>query len=477
MTTHLMRTPVPPGIETPDEVHTRLGVLRFSHGFPDDATVATIFDNLDFQRAVQAYLLGLPAVSLAALRSALLELGPANTTVALWADLVHANTVALTMNTSTSYCISWIDLSDGPMVVEAPPGVLGILDDRWHRWVADLGLTGPDKGKGGRYLLLPPGWTGDVPDGYFVVRSPSYGNVLGWRGFRDESGDPHPAVEVIRAKSRIYPLAQADNPPQTRFVDVSHQPMVALAPRDHRFWELLDEVVRAEPPAASDPVTLGMIASIGIGHGKPFQPDTRTRRVLAEAAEVGDATARALAYRFPRDEAYRWPGSAWRSFFTAPYDFLDDGTALLDSAAQLYFIGFGVSPAEETRMLGKGSQYALAFLDASGAALTGAGSYRMHVPPDVPAAAFWSIMAYDTQTRSMLQSGQEWPSVTSQDPGFTTNPDGSVDVHFGPEQPGTAANWIQTPPDRGWFAVFRLYGPLQPWFDRSWRLPEIEPLA
>jgi len=142
-------TIVPPGVEAPDEVRTRLGVLRFSHGFPDDATAQTVFDNLDFQRAVQAYLLGLPAVTIAAWRAALLELGPANSTAAIWADLTHPRTVGLTMNTSTSYSLAWIDLRDGPVVIETPPAVLGLVDDCWHRWVTDLGLTGPDQGDGG----------------------------------------------------------------------------------------------------------------------------------------------------------------------------------------------------------------------------------------------------------------------------------------------------------------------------------------
>jgi hypothetical protein len=474
MTTYVT-TPIPPGIESPNEVETRLGTLRFSDGFPDTPTVHALFDNLDFQRAVQAYLLALPPVNLAAVRKAVLTWGPANSTMLIWEDLVHPRTVGLTFNTSTSYSVLGVDLREGPLVLEAPPRVLGMADDAWHRWVADIGITGPDQGEGGKYLLLPPDYDGDVPAGYFVVRPRTNGMMLGLRGFLDEHGDPGPAVGVIKAKARAYPLSAVNNPPSLRFVNVSPEPVVTVAPGDYRFWEILNEVVQSEPPESADPVTLGMFASIGIQHGKPFAPDNRMRAILAEAASVGDATARALSYRFRQREAYYYPDSAWRTVFPGGYRFEDKGAAQLDSAAQFFFLAFGVTPAEETKMVGAGSQYAAAFVDATGERLDGGRTYTLHVPPNVPVNNFWSIIAYDTQTRSMPQTKQRWPSVTSQDRDLTTNDDGSVDVYFGPQRPPDGRNWIQTLPGKGWFAAFRLYGPLEPWFDKTWRLPDIQP--
>lgn len=470
-------TPIPPGIEAPDEVRTRLGTLRFADGFPDDATVRTLFDNLDFQRAVQAYLLGIAPVDMAVMQKMLLRWGPANSTMAIWEDLVHPRFIGLVYNTSTSYCYTWIDLRDGPLIVEVPPKVYGAVDDHWCRWVVNLGQTGPDKGQGGRYLFLPPGYDGDVPDGYFVVRPRTYGNWLAFRGFRDEHGDPHPAVEVIKARARIYPLAQADDPPPMRFVNVSAEPAVAVPPADYQFWGLLDEVVQSEPPESADSLTLGMFASIGIQHGKPFNPDARMRGILIEAAAVGNATARALCYRFRQREAYYYPGSAWRTGFLGGYQFQEHGTVLLDSAIQLYFWGGATDPGMAEKMVGAGSQYALAFVDATDAPFDGSRTYRLHVPPNVPVNNFWSILVYDTQTRSMLQTDQEWPSVTSQDKHLTRNDDGSVDVAFGPRPPSDSDNWIQTLPGKRWFAIFRLYGPLEPWFDKTWRLPDIEPAS
>ncbi len=473
-----MTTPVPPGIESPDRVETRVGTLRFFDGFPDDATVERLFDNLDFQRAVQAYLLALPAVSQAMMRKALLTWGPANETVPIWENLVHPRTIGLTFNTSTSYSWMWIDLHGGPVVAEVPPGVLGFIDDFWSRWVGDVGLTGPDKGQGGTYLLLPPGYDGEVPDGHFPLRPRTYGMSLAWRGFTDEHGDPGPAVEVIKAKTRIYPLAAADDPPPLRFVNVSPEPFVTVGPADFQFWELLNEVVQEELPESLDPVTLGMFAAIGIQRGRPFDPDQRMRAILTEAAAVGDATARALTYRMRQREAYFYPDGSWRNGFLGGYQFQDNGVALLDSSAQFFFYATGVTPAMEAKMVGSGSQYAGAFVDAAGEPFDGGRNYVLRVPPNVPVNNFWSVIVYDNQTRSMLQTGQEWPSVTSKDKNFTTNDDGSVDVYFGPEPPTTDAhNWIQTLPGKGWNTLVRLFGPLEPWFDKTWRLPDIEPLS
>ncbi|HEX6920638.1 MAG TPA: DUF1254 domain-containing protein [Actinomycetes bacterium] len=477
MTTHATPTPIPPGIEIPDEVQTRLGTLRFFDGFPDDATTRTLFDNLDFQRAVQAYLLALPALGVAAASKALLAWGPANSTMVIWEDLIYPRTVVLTGNNNTSVCTMLMDLHEGPLVLESPAGVLGMINDFWQRWVVDVGLTGPDKGQGGKYLFLPPGDDREVPDGYFVVRPRTHVLWCMWRGFVDEHGDPHPGVEAIKAKTRVYPLAAADDPPPLRFVSVSPEPMVFVPPADYRAWELLDETVQSEPPESSDPLTLGMFASVGIQHGRPFNPDDRMRAILTEAAAVGDATARALAYRFRQPEAYYYPDSTWRTSFLGGHRFQQDGVALLDSAAQYYFTGAPISPALEVEMVGAGSQYAYAFVDAAGAPFDGGRAYRLHVPANVPVKNFWSVIAYDTQTRSMLQSGQDWPSVSSQDKDLATKDDGSIDVHFGPEQPNDSGNWIQTLPGKAWFVIFRLYGPLEPWFDKTWRLPDIEPLA
>ena len=211
-------TPMPPGVAIPDKVETRLGKLRFDSGVPDQATTDKLYDNLDFQRAVQAYLLGLPPVNQLANRSAILTMGPANKTVPIWEQLVDSRTVELTANDNTPYTWFWLDLHEGPLVLEVPPKVLGLIDDMWYHWVVDLGITGPDKGRGGKYLLLPPGYTGEVPERYHVVRCPTYRVWPAWRTFLVD-GDPKPGVDEVTKRTKIYPISQAGNPPKLNDFD------------------------------------------------------------------------------------------------------------------------------------------------------------------------------------------------------------------------------------------------------------------
>lgn len=469
-----MTTEIPPGIAIPDQVDTRLGTLNFFDGVPDKATVSKIYDNLDFQRAVQAYLLALAPVNMAGLREGLLGVGPANVTIPTFEANMNARSIFLTANATTPYTWIWIDLHDGPLVVEVPPMTLGMIDDFWFRYVTDIGIVGPDQGKGGKYLLLPPGYNGEVPAGYLVVRVPTFESILVWRNM-PVAGDIRPAIESLHKNTRIYGLSQAANPPANTFVNVSDRDFSTVAPADYRFWELLNYVVQNEPVASLDPVSLGFFASIGIEKGKPFAPDDRMQKILAEAAAVGDATARTLTYQSRIPEAFYYPNSTWRQWLGGYKFESQPGVAHLDAAAFFYFYATGVTPAMEAKMVGKGSQYAVGIVDARGNPLDGGKTYRLRVLPAAPVKDFWSAIVYDNQTRSMLQTDQAFPQVSSLDKGLVVNADGSVDVYFGPEAPsGMAPNWIQTIPGKGWNMLFRLYGPLEPWFEKTWRLSEIE---
>jgi hypothetical protein len=469
-----MTTSVPPDIAIPDNVKTRLGMLKFFDGFPDKKTVDTLYDNLDFQRAVQAYLLGLAPVSQVANRKGILEVGPANTTVPIFETMMNARSIFLTPNNNTPYTWFWLDLRNGPMVLEVPPKVLGAIDDMWYRFVTDLGMVGPDKGEGGKYLLLPPGYKGDVPEGYFVVQPSTFSVWVPWRTFL-VNGDPKPGVDMVKKFTKIYPLSQAANPPALNFVNVSGRDFCTVAPADYAFWEYLNQVVQEEPTESVDPVTLGFYASIGIQKGKPFAPDARMKKILTEAAAVGDATARAINYHMRLKEAFFYPNSAWRSGFLGGYKFEDNGALILDSYSAFFFYATGVTPAMDSKVVGQGSQYMAAFVDFKGKPLDGGKNYKLHLPPHIPVANFWSVILYDNQTRSMLQTDQQWPAVSSQTKGLIVNPDSSVDVYFGPKPPpGKEPNWVQTIPGKGWNTLLRLYGPLQPWFDKTWRPGEIE---
>jgi len=472
-----MTTEIPPSITTPDSVETRIGTLKFFDGFPDKATVEKVYDNLDFQRGVEAYLTALPAVSIEGARRGVTGFGSVNQTVLISEQLLDSKSLFLTANTTTPYSVLYLDTMSGPLVLEIPPQVLGPLDDAWFRWVSDVGFTGPDKGEGGKYLLLPPDYTGEVPAGYFVARSRTFGNLLFFRTFLKD-GDPKPGVDNVKKNLRVYPLSQAANPPEMKFVDISGKAFNTIGPSDYSSFEYLNRVIQDEPSDALDPYTLGVFAAIGIEKGKPFAPDARLKKILIDAAAVGDATARTLTYQSRIKDAYFYPNSAWITpFIGGSYKFEQNGVLNLDAKDLFFFYATGVTPAMTEKMVGKGSQYAGAFVDAKGNPFDGGKTYRLHMPPNIPAEEFWSITVYDSQTRSMLQTDQQFPAVGSLTKGLLVNADGSVDVYFGPKAPvGKENNWVQTIPGKGWSTLLHLYSPLEPWFNKTWRPGEIEPM-
>jgi len=465
-----MTTPIPAGIETPNKLESHLGTLTSFDGVPDKATTQKVYDDLDLRRATEAFLATLPIASMSAMETGLRKFGPPNTTAILFEDLMDSKSLWLTPNTVSIYQVAWVELGDEPMVIETPPKVLGLIDDAWFHYVADFGNAGPDKGQGGKFLLVPPGYKGELPQGYHVARTETYGNWLAWRGFQ-VNGSTKPAVEQTKTMFRIYPLSKKDNPPKMTFINVSGNAHNTIHRMDYAYWEEVNETIQAEPATGISPEVRGLLAAIGIEKGKPFNPDARMKKILTEAAKVGSVTSQALTAR-PRDKRfYVYPGER---VYTNPlvggrYDFMLDGALFHDARIYMHFYATGITPAMAARNVGVGSQYLIAYLDKNGDALDGSKTYKIHLPKNVPAKDFWSFTLYDNQTRSMLQTDQRFPGVDSLGK-VKANADGSFDVYFGPKAPaGMENNWIQTVPGKAWNTIIRLYGPLEAFYDQTWK--------
>jgi hypothetical protein len=366
--------------------------------------------------------------------------------------------------------VTMLDLKAwGPTVIEAPAQSLCVVDDFWFRYVADMGIAGPDRGAGGKYLFLPPGYDAEVPDGYFVYRTSTYTNFVVLRALGGV-----PAMKT----TKIYPLAEAAAPQPNSFVNLSELPINTVHANDFTFFEEVAELVSEEPAEALDPERAGQLASIGIVAGQPFAPDARLKAILEQAALIGAGMARVLGYA-PRDPDAELYGSWKNGFVGGSYEFLRNGARILDARTQFHYLATVITPAMAHAQVGAGSAYAYTNRDAEGEILDGAKSYRLHVDANPPAKNFWAVDVYDTQTRSLLiVPSTTTPAVASNDGAVVANDDGSYDLSFGPTAPeGKESNWVETVPGKSWFPIFRLYGPLQPWMDQTWRLNEFEVIS
>ena len=471
-------------IHTPNKVETSIGTLNFLDGAPTIDTAQLVYDNLDRMRGVDAFLKGIPGASVYALIHGAHSLGAVEAhQVMIFDKLMNSKPFFLTGNTSTMYVVPDLDLErDGPTVVEAPPGALGAFNDAWFRYMGDIGPAGPDKGKGGKYLVLPPGYEGDIPDGYFVVHSPS-NSVWVFMRFSIANG-LDTAVKTAKNGLQVYPLSKKENPPKMEFFSGSGKSFNTVHANDFKFYEEINAVIQKEPLGLLDPELRGLYASIGIEKGKPFEPDARMKKILEDAVAIGNATARSIVWHPRVDgtmegvEVFPGKDSAWMLAFHKKNVFFNgDDAATMNSDARVnfHYPYTAVTPAMALTRAGAGSDYASAFVDSKKQPLDGSKTYKLTVPANPPAKDFWALTMYDNQTRSQLQTSQEFPTVGSQTKGIKKNKDGSFDIYFGPKAPeGYENNWLETIPGKGWFTILRIYGPLQPWIDQTWRPGEIE---
>ena len=457
-------------LSSPDVVDSPFGQLEFFDGLPRPETVSAVYGAMDLIRGIEVFLNAMPGASLVAMRRGFRSAGVTTPRIiGITEPRANSNSLFLTPNTETTYGSTFLDLKAwGPTVIEAPPQSLCVVDDFWFRYVADMGIPGPDRGEGGNYLFLPPGYDGQIPDGYFSYECPTYTN---WVVLRALGGVP------AMKQTRIYPLSEADSPDENMFINLAELTMNTVHANDFSFYEELNELVQEEPTAALDAERAGQLAAIGLVKGKPFAPDPRMREILSRAAQIGAGMARTVAYA-PRDPEAALYGS-WKNVFVGgSHEFLRDGARLLDARTQFHYLATVVTPAMAHAQVGAGSAYAYTVHDSNGDLLDGGRTYRLHVDADVPAKNFWAVDLYDSQTRSLLQVPSTiWPAAASNTGTLQPNDDGSYDLYFGPTAPdGKESNWVETIPGKSWFQLFRLYGPLQPWFDQTWKLHEFEPL-
>ena len=511
---------IPEEITTPDRVDSKLGPLDFKDGYPTLETAQALRDELDYLHGVEAFMNSIQGVSLYALRKGLGEVGINDGDFFYTSELLDSNSLLLTANADTVYFWGNLDLSEGPLVVETPPMVLGIFDDFWFRWVGDFGLAGPDKGEGGTFLLVGPDYDGPLPEGgYFVRRSRTNHVTMLFRAFLEDN-DPSAPIARIKETLKVYPYQAGGfgnsvgsylagdaplsktpvNRTTPRFVEGSGLVVNTVPPNDFGHFEMLNELVQMEPAEALDPELAGQFAAIGIIKGQEFAPDDRMREILEKAVVVGNAASRTLGMGAHPDDRWRYyeePSAWWNMLFEGGYQFLNpppeilqdgsvkqsvnQGARRLHARTGFFYTATGITPAMCMFLTNVGSQYLIANVDSNGQPFDGARTYKVTLPRDIPAERFWSFTVYDNQSRSMLQTPQKYPRAGSQSypsPAAVPNADGSTTIYFGPTQPEGVdrGNWIQTDAEKGWFVILRLYSPLKSFFDKSWRPGEIEPV-
>ena len=475
----------------------KLANLPFAEGRPTKETAKTLRDELMFQRATQTYLWALPLINTLGMQvGSEKAFGAGYNVLTIWKKRLDAKTLVTTPNSDVLYAMSYVDLSkDGPMVMDAPPMLQGILLDYWQRpipvdggkFFGDVGLFGPDAGKGGKFLILPPGYKGAVPEGYFVYRSGTNNVFVFLRGFYEDPKNLTPAVEHME-KTRIYPLNGEAGAKPMKYPDASGVAANMLPTSDASVFDQLKKLVDSEGANLAGSDSLGMLAAIGIVKGQPFAPDAHTREIIDRAAKTAYKMSRVIGFEEKvSGKSYRmYPDRRWLNPFA-------DGTpdnptgilnlawenvagGYLDLGARIWMFTdyYSISPGMVSKTSGKGAMYVIGFTDSEGTPLVGDANYRLNLPANVPADLFWSVTLYEAENASGLANGQPFPSLGSRDKP-AQNADGSTDLYLGPKAPaGKEGNWLATVPGRGYFAIVRLYGPTEPALNKSWKPGDIE---
>jgi hypothetical protein len=429
------------------------------------------------RRAVDAAIWGMPLVSFDAMREAgVRDAGASYNDIIYWSTPSDWKFQFTTPNASTRYVYVNFNLKDGPVVFDVPAtvgaGLFGSLTNAWQVPIADVGPAGEDAGKGGKYLLLPPGYKGDVPAGYLPVQWDTYNGYSLLRAIPITTSEADVAKAIALVKQlRVYPLSQAADPPAQRYIDMAGKLLDGVVAFDESFYARLVRMVDEEPIQIRDLVAMGQLSSLGIDKGKAFKPDAATNAILKRGA----GEAHQIFMTRAREGEPWWPRSQWKLPDTigpkTGFTYQTDDALYADNRGLIYFLAFA-----PPKKLGAATFYLVGANDSDGQPLRGDKTYRLHVPANVPARQYWAATVYDLDTACLIRDLSR-PGLDSYDQSMRRNADGSVDLYFGPEPPaGQDANWIPTAPGKPWFSLFRFYGPEKPLFEKTWTLADIEPV-
>jgi hypothetical protein len=438
-------------------------------GYPGPGTADKLLDEIDYQRACQLYIWAIPIVGMTEWKNV------NNSTFkvhnAQWVSYrtFEEKLGILTPNFTTPYAVGFCNLTEsGPLVIDFPKGLLGgMVMDFWQRSLTDLGMIGPDKGQGGKYLIIGPGQADLKPSGYYIIHSPTNNIFFGTRIL-----DPAQADELI-PKMNAYPYKNAGNAPKPDVVK-SGTGWSQMPPHGMLYWQRLAEIINQEPVEERDRFMMAQLRFLGIEKGKPFQPDARQTRILTEGAKTGEMMAKVNTYtrRFAEP---MWPGTHWKDVLTVNTTQYEEFYDQLDSRAAYFYEGVAISEGMRLKKPGPGQRYVGCYQDKDGEYLSGSNLYKIHVPANPPVGQFWSLTVYDEATRQMIVNGNKKVDFSSKDTDLVKNADGSWDLYCGPEAPkGFEKNWVQTNKDNGWFSMFRFYAPTEAFFNKSWVLPDFE---
>lgn len=450
-----------------------------------DTTKVTAFKpaNLDeqivYNRAIEAVIWGMPAVNSELLHESLIKAKGGYNQIIYWSDLISSKNQTLTPNPDVIYINPLYDTRQGPVVLEIPAvegvsSLTGSLDDGWQTAIEDIGPAGVDKGKGGKYLILPPNYKEAIPLGYIPMPSSTY---TGYAILRSNLTDGSPN-DIKRAvdygkKVKIYPLSEADNPPETTFVDLINVSFSNTIPYDLHFFEILNQFIQREPWLTRDLAMIDQLKTIGIEKGKTFQADTRKQEILNAAIK----------------DAHSWIDSKYEKIFTPPFY---EGTNWALPASQdvvkaimSNYLAPNIYPIDEraisysmayfsAKKLGTGQYYLMTIKDKDGQEFDGSKLYKLHLPAKVPVKLYWSVTAYDRETHALIQ-GMKYSSRASTSPGLQKNSDGSVDIYFGAKAPtGKESNWVPTDSKGKFELLARFYGPEKGFFEKAWKMDDVE---